>query len=142
MSCEMGAPAIEETLGPLLNVLAQSLDVQEVFARISALARQTVAHDCLLFGLVTEDGECYRVVAVSEDDERAALLGTSFAPPSPRLAQEDFAIFRHLRMLPGKTAGLEGLVRTASSGADEPFQWRSEERRVGKECRSRWSPYH
>src|SRR3989449_2330913 len=123
MSCEMGAPAIEETLGPLLNVLAQSLDVQEVFARISALARQTVPHDCLLFGLVTEDGECYRVVAVSEDDERAALLGTSFAPPSPRLAQEDFAIFRQLRMLSGKTAGLEGLVRTASSGADERFQW-------------------
>ena len=22
------------------------------------------------------------------------------------------------------------------------FHWRSEERRVGKECRSRWSPYH
>ena len=22
------------------------------------------------------------------------------------------------------------------------FNWRSEERRVGKECRSRWSPYH
>ena len=21
-------------------------------------------------------------------------------------------------------------------------RWRSEERRVGKECRSRWSPYH
>src|SRR3989454_3916464 len=123
MSCEMGAPAIEETLGPLLNVLAQSLDVQEVFARISALARQTVPHDCLLFGLVTEDGECYRVVAVSEDDQRAALLGTSFAPPSPGLAQEDFAIFHHLQVPPGKTAGLEGLVRTASSGADERFQW-------------------
>src|SRR2546427_358916 len=26
---------------------------------------------------------------------------------------------------------------------DSPIvQWRSEERRVGKECRSRWSPYH
>src|SRR3712207_8120410 len=24
---------------------------------------------------------------------------------------------------------------------DDPY-WRSEERRVGKECRSRWSPYH
>src|SRR2546421_8845318 len=24
----------------------------------------------------------------------------------------------------------------------EPALWRSEERRVGKECRSRWSPYH
>ena len=23
-----------------------------------------------------------------------------------------------------------------------PTEWRSEERRVGKECRSRWSPYH
>src|SRR6266705_1013309 len=23
-----------------------------------------------------------------------------------------------------------------------PAAWRSEERRVGKECRSRWSPYH
>src|SRR3712207_9522173 len=23
-----------------------------------------------------------------------------------------------------------------------PPDWRSEERRVGKECRSRWSPYH
>ena len=22
------------------------------------------------------------------------------------------------------------------------WRWRSEERRVGKECRSRWSPYH
>src|SRR2546426_836146 len=103
MSCEMGAPAIEETLGPLLNVLAQSLDVQEVFARISALARQTVPHDCLLFGLVSEGGECYRVVAVSQDDQRAALLGTTFAPTSPGLAQEGFAIFRNLRMLPGKS---------------------------------------
>src|SRR5439155_9081443 len=25
---------------------------------------------------------------------------------------------------------------------NHPVQWRSEERRVGKECRSRWSPYH
>ena len=24
----------------------------------------------------------------------------------------------------------------------EKQAWRSEERRVGKECRSRWSPYH
>ena len=29
-----------------------------------------------------------------------------------------------------------------SSGALEIIAKRSEERRVGKECRSRWSPYH
>ena len=28
------------------------------------------------------------------------------------------------------------------TGADIPITLRSEERRVGKECRSRWSPYH
>ena len=27
-------------------------------------------------------------------------------------------------------------------GATHFTHWRSEERRVGKECRSRWSPYH
>ena len=32
---------------------------------------------------------------------------------------------------------LYGVVCACNAGA-----WRSEERRVGKECRSRWSPYH
>src|SRR3989441_12946092 len=38
--------------------------------------------------------------------------------------------------LPGRvppSTGLRGRTRG---------KWRSEERRVGKECRSRWSPYH
>ena len=29
-----------------------------------------------------------------------------------------------------------------SINATKGFEYRSEERRVGKECRSRWSPYH
>ena len=29
-----------------------------------------------------------------------------------------------------------------TSQDSQPYQSRSEERRVGKECRSRWSPYH
>src|SRR5688572_32407784 len=33
-------------------------------------------------------------------------------------------------------------VRTASSAVKQPAVLRSEERRVGKECRSRWSPDH
>ena len=35
---------------------------------------------------------------------------------------------------------LELMVQTPS--LDDPAVARSEERRVGKECRSRWSPYH
>ena len=40
-------------------------------------------------------------------------------------------------------AGTDGA--RISSGHYQPRHWyraRSEERRVGKECRSRWSPYH
>src|SRR5574343_301325 len=37
----------------------------------------------------------------------------------------------------------DGLRHLAAQGGDNsPFFARSEERRVGKECRSRWSPYH
>ena len=38
-------------------------------------------------------------------------------------------------------AGLAGCANNAQSFTEESFA-RSEERRVGKECRSRWSPYH
>ena len=34
------------------------------------------------------------------------------------------------------------IVSTNGSGHGALAQFRSEERRVGKECRSRWSPYH
>src|SRR5437867_4873544 len=123
MSGEMGAASTEETLGPLLNVLAQSLDVREIFAQISALARQTVPHDRLMFGLITEDGERYRIVAVSEDESQAALTEIPLSALSRRLLREDFAIMHHVRTLPGKTWGCVGQMRTASSGADEPFEW-------------------
>ena len=33
-------------------------------------------------------------------------------------------------------------VLIADDGSNEETRKRSEERRVGKECRSRWSPYH
>src|SRR3712207_9239070 len=35
-----------------------------------------------------------------------------------------------------------GAYEEAPVGAEPVLQSRSEERRVGKECRSRWSPYH
>jgi len=43
-----------------------------------------------------------------------------------------------LAALPEFVVGLFLVVLFATT----VFSWRSEERRVGKECRSRWSPYH
>ena len=46
------------------------------------------------------------------------------------------------------TAILSQIVSSAEAGLEKILRWaaeaenRSEERRVGKECRSRWSPYH
>ena len=45
----------------------------------------------------------------------------------------------------GRTEGLETVVFTFDVPPQSKVQHvkpRSEERRVGKECRSRWSPYH
>src|SRR2546425_12109911 len=47
------------------------------------------------------------------------------------------AIIQRLVQVNQQAAGVPRLVKT---GAIQPE--RSEERRVGKECRSRWSPYH
>ena len=44
-----------------------------------------------------------------------------------------------LQAVPLLAAGLEQVPVAESH---RPATWRSEERRVGKECRSRWSPYH
>src|SRR5260221_4051873 len=46
--------------------------------------------------------------------------------------------------LPAKSApdGYTILMGPGATPATNPNLYRSEERRVGKECRSRWSPYH
>ena len=47
-----------------------------------------------------------------------------------------------LRFALGINKDLEAIVRRDPRAMSRSPQMRSEERRVGKECRSRWSPYH
>src|SRR2546421_9455044 len=63
-----------------------------------------------------------RVVSKSDAPAKLDELGVADLPAEVRLALADIA-----------GAAREGLLAMSV---------RSEERRVGKECRSRWSPYH
>ena len=56
-------------------------------------------------------------------------------------ADDDWRKYAALGLIGKTQEALEGLNRLEG---DEVrfYQARSEERRVGKECRSRWSPYH
>src|SRR2546425_9997154 len=71
-------------------------------------------------------------------NHRAAALGVLGVPEDREAVREAVAKWDALELeeaiIAAKGAG--GMVRTMDEWA------RSEERRVGKECRSRWSPYH
>jgi len=62
--------------------------------------------------------------------------GTRFWPLSRRRRA------KQLLALDGKRTMIQQTVSRLLPLAPAGRFWRSEERRVGKECRSRWSPYH
>src|SRR2546422_10632817 len=67
-------------------------------------------------------------------------LGTSPIPHGERTFEVDLDFVDHrllVRTSDGRTVSLPLVPETVAD-----FYGRSEERRVGKECRSRWSPYH
>ena len=54
----------------------------------------------------------------------------------------EFAKTLRRRLYPLYESLIQSVKGFSYSKAFFCMQWRSEERRVGKECRSRWSPYH
>ena len=69
------------------------------------------------------------------------------APDLSPVSTEGLNLVRTVAPLfePVTLAELKDLMRISSSDHDDYLSrliTRSEERRVGKECRSRWSPYH
>ena len=60
---------------------------------------------------------------------------------TPRI-QTNIAVRTGSRNDPAETTGLAHYLEHLMFKGTKRFGTRSEERRVGKECRSRWSPYH
>ena len=103
---------------------------------VTALA---VASDGTVFAATSPDGKVYRVTA----DGKAEVF---FDPPDKYIWS--LAILGDGSLAVG-TGDNGKLYRVRAAGAKPESsllintnQTRSEERRVGKECRSRWSPYH
>ena len=65
------------------------------------------------------------------------VAGITFQPGQANL--DTTTIFEDRVVNPGDVLSGIGIVDSIKFGST---QTRSEERRVGKECRSRWSPYH
>src|SRR5260370_36290673 len=85
---------------------------------------------------VAFDGEA--IVTLEKAGDRRQRLQPRIARAAPRVAEDHHG---------GGTPRLEALRELGAKGLDARIslvvkEVRSEERRVGKECRSRWSPYH
>ena len=80
------------------------------------------------------------------DHPRSGILYVARHLPPPGRDQLPEAYLTELEELigaaDGRTLGLFSSMRAAKEAAGALRERRSEERRVGKECRSRWSPYH
>jgi transcriptional regulator with GAF, ATPase, and Fis domain len=95
-----GEQSSGDFLGPLLHTLAESLDVREIFARISVEARRIVPHDFLMLGLLSEDHQRVRVVALS--GELPPIPGDVVVPGALRLPIEAGTfVLNNVKLNPG-----------------------------------------
>src|SRR3989475_12420801 len=79
-------------------------------------------------------------VAVAADQPSERPSQTLFGEGYKLLYQQDQQMMHEMMET---LQDMMGTMKEMAKGADkEKVTKRSEERRVGKECRSRWSPYH
>src|SRR2546430_16694892 len=92
----------------------------------------------------------------TEDDITAEVLARFAETPDPRLRRIMLSLIGHLHAFVKEVKlteaewfqAIEILTEAGKMCSDKRQEFilfsdtRSEERRVGKECRSRWSPYH
>src|SRR5688572_33374912 len=79
-------------------------------------------------------------LARHQRDTRPSRFGVT--PPSPLLVGPRVVCSAHSLSCAPNNATPSWFQTLAATLSRIPKRHRSEERRVGKECRSRWSPYH
>jgi len=114
---------------------------EAIRSRLPAEIRAEAAHKKgVELGELTRYGDAvkaYRAAVRLKPDYAAAYTNLGFLTQSARAVAGGV-----LRLRERDSADAERRRRTLQSGRGSGHARRSEERRVGKECRSRWSPYH
>src|SRR3989442_579197 len=100
---------------------------------LTSLAQETFASVRIVQGLAQEEQQDERFQAHSESNLQAYLESVRYQARVTPVVDILAAVGITIVMWYGATRVLAGELTTGD---------RSEERRVGKECRSRWSPYH
>src|SRR2546430_17275789 len=115
-----------ETIGRLTGAIAQQFNelLTAILARAAALAQS---------GPPSRDLDTLKETAQRGTELAQRLLGFS---RHRVLDLQPLVLTEFVR------DALDALGRGLPAGVEVQFEVRSEERRVGKECRSRWSPYH
>jgi len=133
-----------------LDIALQTSSHHHVRARL-ALSRLAAAEN----NFVQAQDQAWQAVAMAPSDQEAILGIISFAKLAGDSQLVPEAVIRQVQKHPasttiwatqliasGELAVAMQVLAIMSQQQSELAMGRSEERRVGKECRSRWSPYH
>src|SRR5215213_562596 len=100
-------------------------------------ALPSIGEECVLHTRMVVREDAMLLYGFAEREERAAFdTLTAVSKVGPKLALSILSAMSPQEV--AEAVGRSDVVKLASV----PGLGRSEERRVGKECRSRWSPYH
>src|SRR2546425_12298920 len=120
-------------------------------AKVAATPRELASRADIILSSVADDAAVENVMTGSDGALAAARLGTTFiemSTISPAMSRRlyEVALGKGVSVLDspvsGSTPQAEQGQLVIFVGGEKTVYDRSEERRVGKECRSRWSPYH
>src|SRR2546423_14501610 len=99
----------------------------------------------LLSALISEQAHDHPVAILRHFEDRSDPLlqpPVQVLPAGRDVAAEVREVVRDAALVASPFVPAAGLELGHLGRAEQLVELRSEERRVGKECRSRWSPYH
>src|ERR1039457_2145435 len=135
-ACRSGGNALgdfrQKRGAPMGSATLVSFDIEIGDEVIAALDKAGLRPNIAIWAVFEQYGDARLLLASRKFPQETP--SAAYREISPILDREGINGYREpaIMVLPMKDPGIQNLRK----------KYRSEERRVGKECRSRWSPYH